>query len=108
MDPLTNPAFVIFATISPLLIAFVKQSGFTPQVNALIALACYAVVGAVGILLSGETLTLENAVALIAVATVVGTAAYNLIWKNIGVKDDTTPSLDALLTAKTSFIKGEG
>lgn len=103
MDPTTNTAFVIFAAVSPLLIAFVKQSGFTRQVNALIALACYVIVGVVGVLLSGEPLTVENAVALIATATVVGSAAYNLVWNNIG--GDDAPTLDERLTDATSIIK---
>lgn len=107
MDPMTNPAFVMFAAISPLLIAFVKQSGFTRQVNAVIALACYIVVGVLGVVLSGEPLTLENAVGLIATATVVGSAAYNLVWNNLATGEDgEQPSLDARLTAATSVVQG--
>lgn len=105
MDPLTNPAFIIFAAISPLLIAFVKQSGFSRQVNALIALACYVVVGVLGVVLSGEPLTLENAVNLIATATVIGRVAYGLIWDNIGTSTDSDVSLDERLTGATSIIK---
>lgn len=114
MDPLTNPAFVLFAAVAPLLIAFVKQSGLSRQVNALIALGCYVVVGILGAVLSGTALTLENAVALIAVATVVGSAAYNLVWNVIGTTSEPAPggatvvvgqSLDAKLTAATSLIR---
>lgn len=101
MDPLTNPAFIIFAAVSPLLIALVKQSGLSSQANALIALACYVVVGILGAILSGDPLTLENAVALIATATVVGSAAYGLIWSNIGGD----VSVDDRLTEATSFVK---
>lgn len=107
MDYNTNAAFIIFASLAPLLIAFIKQSGFTPQVNALIALACYIVVGVAGVLVSGEALTVENAVNLIAIATVVGSAAYKLIWSNIGTgATGDNPSLDERLTAATSFVKG--
>lgn len=107
MDPLTNPAFVMFAAVSPLLIAFIKQSGFSSQVNALIALACYIVVGILGAVLSGDPLTLENAVALIATATVVGGAAYNLIWSNLMTgPEGEQPSVDERLTAVTSVFKG--
>lgn len=106
MDPTINPAFVIFAAVSPLLIAFVKQAGLSRQVNAVIALVCYIVIGILGVLLSGEPLVLENAVSLIATATVVGSAAYGLIWNNIGASDDGSPSLDERLTAATSVIKG--
>lgn len=106
MDITQNPALIIFAAISPLLIAFIKQQGFSPQVNAVIALACYIVVGLLGAVLSGEPLTLENAVSLIAIVTVVGTAAYNLVWSNIGVSQDGAASLDERLTNATSIVKG--
>jgi hypothetical protein len=108
MDPFSNPAYIIFAAVSPLLIALVKQSGLSSQVNALIAFACYVVVGILGMLLSGEALTIENAVPLIAIATVVGSAAYGLIWSNLGAGDAGTMSIDDRLTAATSFIKAEG
>lgn len=104
MDPITNPAFIMFAAISPLLIAFVKQSGWSTQVNSLIALGCYIVVGVVGVLLSGESLSIENAVSLIAIATVVGSSAYNLIWDNL-MSGPEAPSLDERLTAATSLVK---
>lgn len=110
MDPSVNPAFVIFAAVAPLLIAFVKQSGFTTQQNALIAFACYVVVGIVGAVLSGVPLDVLHLVDLITIATLVGTTAYNLIWNNIGVvtlaSGRQTPSLDERLTAATSIIKG--
>ena len=105
MDPLINPAFLLFAAVAPLLISLIKQSGLSTQVNALIALACYVVVGVGAVLVSGEALTLENASALITIATVVGTAAYNLIWNNLGVTDSQDQSLEDRLTAATSFIK---
>lgn len=105
MDPITNPAFVIFSAVSPLLIAFVKQAGLSRQVNAVIALVCYIIVGIVAVPLSGEELTLENAVALIAVATVVGSAAYGLVWNNLGASTSSDESLDDRLTEATSVIK---
>jgi hypothetical protein len=101
MDPFTNPAFIIFTGVSPLLIALVKQSGLPSQANAIIALACYIVIGILGVLLSGEPLTIENAVQLITTATVVGSAAYGLIWSNLGGDI----SIDERLTAATSFVK---
>ena len=112
MDPLTNPGYLLFAAVAPLLIALVKQQGFSTQVNALIALACYVVVGAIGAVTSGTPLTLANAVELISVATVVGTAAYNLVWSNIGVTEAmvnnqlvTTMSVEKRLVRATSFKK---
>ena len=115
MSPLTNPAFIIFTLISPMLIAVLKQQGFSKQINALIALVGYIVVGAIGALTSGVPLTLDGAVAFITVAVTRGTAAYSLIWTNLGV--DTvaaslpagavppTPSIEARLTAATSIVK---
>jgi len=106
MDATTNPAFIIFASLSPLLIAFVKQSGFSRQVNSIIALACYILVGIAGVLVSGEELSWENAVSLIAIATVVGSASYALVWNNLGANEDGDPSLEERLTASTSLVKG--
>jgi hypothetical protein len=106
VDITVNPAFVIFTAISPLFIALVKQKGFAPQVNALIALGCYVVVGVAGVLLSGEPLTLENATGLITLATVIGTAAYQLVWNNLAVTNSDAPSLDTRLTNATSIFKG--
>lgn len=105
MDALSNPAFLIFSSISPLLIAFVKQQGFSRQINALIALACYILVGVAAMIVSGEPLLIENAIPLITVATVVGSAAYSLVWNNLGASDEGDPSLDTQLTNATSLIK---
>lgn len=105
MDPSLNPAFVLFAAVSPLLIAFIKQSGLSRQVNALIALVCYIVIGVAGAVVSGQELTVENATVLITTATVVGSAAYNLIWSNLMAGDDGGGSLDDRLTNATSFIR---
>lgn len=105
MDPLSNPAFIIFAAVSPLLIAFIKQSGFSRQINALIALVCYIIVGVAGVVMSGEAITVENAVPLITIATLVGSAAYGLVWNNLGTSTSTDTSLDEALTERTSIIK---
>lgn len=105
MDTATNPAFLAFVTLSPLLIAFVKQSGFSQQQNALIALACYIGIGIAGALSSGTPVTIENATVLISVAVVLGSAAYNLVWSNLGKSTPTSLSFDAVLTAATSFVK---
>jgi hypothetical protein len=106
MDPLQNPAFLAFAAISPLLIALLKQTGFSPQWNALVAFACYIAVGVCGALASGTPVTLDNAVALITVATLVGSAAYRLVWSKIGTgPDGTAPSLDEKITEATSVVK---
>lgn len=106
MDIQLNLAFVIFAALSPGLIALVKQSAFSPQINALIALLCYFVVGIVGAAVSGLPLTLEGAPALISMATLIGSAVYNLVWSKIGTGDaGNLPSLDNRITAATSIAK---
>jgi hypothetical protein len=102
MDPLTNPAFLIFSALAPMLIALVKQSGLPKQANALIAFAAYIVVGIAGAFMSGEEFTAENAVVFITVATTVGTVAYNLVWQNLGSEDD---PLEPRLNDVTSIIK---
>ena len=99
-DPLTNPAFVIFSALLPILIALVKQEGFTEQQNTLIALACYVFTGLLAVPFSGLAFTLENVVAMISVATVVGSAAYNLFWAQLG-----SPSIEARIMRATSFLK---
>jgi hypothetical protein len=104
MDPLTNPAFLLFSFFSPVLIMFLKQSGFAVQVNAMIAQVAYIVIGIAAVLTSGVELSIENAVQMSAVATVVGSAAYNLIWNNLGVTTN-EDSLDKRVTAATSFVK---
>lgn len=104
MDPTQNAALVIFAAVSPLLIAFVKQSGWSRSTNALIAFACYVIVGILGALLSGVPLTAENAVTLVTTVTVVGSAAYNLIWSNLGADENGEGSIDEKLTDATSVV----
>lgn len=101
MDPLTNPAFLIFSALAPMLIALVKQTGLPRQANALIAFASYIVVGIAGAFMSGEEFTAENAVTFIAVATTVGTVAYNLVWTNLGSDE----SVEARLNDVTSIVK---
>lgn len=103
-DPTTNAAFLIFSAVSPLLIAFVKQSGWSSQTNALIAFACYILVGIGAALVSGIPLNLENAVQLVTLATVVGSAAYKLLWDNIGTANGGA-SLDDRLTSGTSVVR---
>lgn len=105
VDPFTNPVFLLFSFFSPLLISILKQTGFSQQVNALIAQVAYIAIGIGAVLVSGVPLSLENAVQLSAIATVVGGAAYNLVWSNIGVKGEGDPSLEDRLTSATSVVK---
>lgn len=105
MDALTNPAFILFSAVSPMLIAVLKQSGLPRQANALIAFIAYIVVGVGGAIMSGQPMTTENIVAFVSVATVVGTAAYNIVWNNLGANTDTDASVEEQLTEATSVVK---
>ena len=104
IDTQTNPAFVIFSLVAPMLIAVVKQQGFSTQVNAMIAFAGYIVVGIAGALVVGP-FTFENAVAFVTTATVIGTAAYKLIWSNLGKGVATDLSVEEKLRNVTSLKK---
>ena len=76
------------------------------DMNALIAQACYVIVGIAAALLSGIDLTIANAIPLITVATLVGQAAYKIVWSNIGTgTDGEAPSLDERITTATSIVK---
>ena len=105
MDVTLNPAFIIFAAIAPLLISFIKQKGWSTQINAIIAFACYVVVGVAGVVFSGEELSWQNAVNLVAVTTVVGSAAYGLIWSKLGGDEEGNGSIEDRITTATSFAK---
>lgn len=107
MDPITsNPAFILFAALCPLLIAVIKQEGFSAQVNSVIALACYVIVGILGALLSSGPFTLDNVVGLITIATLVGSAAYSLFWSQIGTGQfGVGLSIDHRIQEATSFKK---
>ena len=105
MDPLTNPAYLVFAALAPMIISLVKQSGLPTQANAIIAVIGYIVVGAAGAVMSGEELSAENLVTFVTVSTVVGTAAYNLLWANLGKQTPDDVSLEHKLNDATSIIK---
>lgn len=106
VDPATNTAFLIFSTLVPVLVALVKQAGLPHAVNALIALLVYVVVGAAAVLVSGVEFSLDNIVPAVTVLTVVGTAAYNIFWNQLGRSDDgSTPSIDTRLMTVTSINK---
>ena len=100
MDPFTNPVVLVFAALLPLLIAFVKQSGWSTSANAGIALACYVAVGVVGAIAVSGTPTLETIVPWVTTVTLVGKVAYDLFWSKLGGTGDA--SFDARLTAATS------
>jgi hypothetical protein len=102
-DPLTNPAYLLFASIMPIFIALVKQAGLPKSANALLALAVYVVVGGAAVLFSGEEFSLDNLVPAITTLTVVGSAAYGIFWNQIGAGDGTQPSLDTRITTATSI-----
>lgn len=104
MDPTTNPLFLAFVAIAPLIIALVKQSGLSTSWNAVIALIGYVVIGVGGAVVSGTPLTVDGIVPFIAIAVVLGTAAYNLLWKNLGA-GTAGGSIDHRIEATTSLIR---
>jgi hypothetical protein len=85
----------IVAVFVPLLATLVKQAGWSSTINALVALAVYAIVGVIAALIAGP-ITLDTLVTSIGIFSVVGTSAYNLFWKNMG---------EATLNLATSFVK---
>jgi hypothetical protein len=104
LPPEQNAAFLLFIFFSPVLVALVKQSGFTRQANALIALGVYTAVGVGGAVWSGIPVTPENAIPLILTATVVGRAAYSLFWNQLGSDEWGFGSLDERITEATSVV----
>lgn len=104
MDPAVNPVFIAFVALSPLLIALVKQSGLSTSWNAVIAMAGYLLVGIAGAAYYGIPLTVDALVPFIATVVVIGTAAYNLLWRNLGA-DSAGGSLDHRIEAVTSLIR---
>ena len=106
MDPFTNQALVIFAAVLPLLIALIKQSGWSPQANALVAFAIYIVVGVAGAWIANGVPTLETAVEWVTTVTIIGTVAYKLFWSNLGVTAPDKLSIEARVVEATSLVKG--
>jgi hypothetical protein len=108
MEP-TSPVLTIFATvILPPLIAILKQTGWSPQVNGLIALATYAVIGVAAAYLELGVPLLSDplqVITWIAAVGVQGTVAYKLFWSNLGRTTETTPSIEERLTAATSVVR---
>ncbi len=105
LDPQQGAAFLLIALILPVVIALVKQSGFSSQINSLIALAVYAAFAVVGVLVSNIPLTYENLIPLIIVAALAGRLAYSMFWSQVGSQPDGTGSIDERLTISTSLVK---
>jgi len=102
MDPLTDPAYLLFASVMPIFVALFKQSGLPSSANAIVALVVYIVVGAAAVILSGEPVTADNLIPAITTMTVVGSAAYGIFWNQIGAADGEGESFDSRLTEATS------
>ncbi len=80
----TEQLQAVVAVFVPLLVSVLKRDGFSQTANALIAVAVYAVVGVLSVLVSGQALTLDNVEPAIAIFVTGGTIAYQLFWKNWG------------------------
>lgn len=105
MTPEESWVYIAFLFLSPPLIALIKQAGFTSSVNAIIAQLAYIVIGIAAAIWSGIPVNVENALPLIATATVVGRAAYSMIWSQIGGDGEGNGSVDDSITATTSIVK---
>jgi hypothetical protein len=105
LTPSQGAAFLIAALLMPLLISVVKQSGFSSQVNSIIALVVYAVFAVVGVLVANIPLTYENLVPLVIAAAVAGRLAYSMFWSQVGSDASGNGSIDQRLTEATSLVK---
>jgi hypothetical protein len=93
----TDTAAAIIAVFAPLIVSLVKQAGWPSSVNGFVAVACYLVFGGLAVVLSGQSLTVDNFVPLAGIFTTIGTAAYYAFWQHTG--------LEAALTTSTSVVK---
>ena len=75
---------VLAGAVLPVLISFLKRLHYPDTLNAVIALAVYAVFGVVAVVVSGQTIDVNNLVPTISLFTAAGTVAYQLFWKNWG------------------------
>jgi len=100
-----DPVTIIIYAFVPLIASLVKQSGFTPQVNALIAFGVYIVAGILGVIYSGVELTATTAISAIAMSTITGSVAYKLFWTNLGRTSEGDQSVEERLTEMTSIVK---
>lgn len=89
----------------PLLVAVLKQYGWSAQANSLVACGVYLVSGVVALLISGQPLTLDNAAVDVGIVMGTGTIAYELFWQNFGRTGVGMPSWEELLTWITSVVK---
>lgn len=79
-----NTVDLLIAALLPLLIAVVKRFNAPQYVNALIAVVVYILAGIAAVVVSGQTVDLNNIVPSVALFTAGGTVAYQLFWKNWG------------------------
>jgi hypothetical protein len=107
MDITTLGLWPIIAFFIPILVSLVKQAGFSTQVNATIALVVYVVAGVAYVVVTAgpDGFTADSVIGAVTVATLVGTAAYNLFWSNLGKSTSDSTNLEESLTQATSFIR---
>lgn len=105
----TTSVELIAGAVLPILISFLKKLHYPDTLNAVIALAVYAVFGVIGVVVSGQTIDVNNLVPTIAIVTASGTVAYQLFWKNWGdpqiqAKVSPTPAASTDVPAPTPSI----
>jgi hypothetical protein len=83
-----------------IVIAFIKQAGWSAGANAGIAFAVYIAVGVAGALATEGRPTWESIVPWVTTVTLVGRVAYEMFWSKIA-----GPLNDARITAATSIVK---
>ena len=111
MDTL-DPTLALLGLVMPPIVALIKQSGFSKQVNSIIALVVYAAATLLYMNFHGIPIDLNSFATNATVLTVVGLTAYKMFWSAIGGGGDGTPegadgstggSLDAKITDVTSL-----
>jgi hypothetical protein len=108
MDDVTQIGiWPIIAFCLPLLVSLVKQARLSTQANSVIALLVYIASGIAYVIVTAgpDGFTVEEIISSVTVATVVGTAAYNLFWSNLGKESDDSVGVEERLTIATSFLR---
>ena len=92
-----DPVLVLLGLFMPPIVAVIKQSGFSQQVNSLIALVVYLVATILWLWIRNEPITFASYTANATTLTVVGLTAYKMFWGGLGI--------DPPLTEATSVKK---
>ena len=92
-----DPALVLLGLFMPPIVAIIKQSGFSQQINSAVALVVYLVATILWLWVRGEPISFASYTANAATLTVVGLTAYKMFWSGLGI--------DPVITEKTSVVR---